>query len=532
MKSKLKGIILLVVCFSFFHVSAVEGWQKEGKETYYYENNQKIQGFKEINGKLYFFSRINYVLKTGWQNAQEGYWYQNQNGEVVKGLQTIDGKKYYFNENGIQHRGFKELDGKLYFFSRVNGALKTGWQNAQEGYWYQTSTGEVVKGWQTIDGKKYYFNENGIQHRGFKELDGKLYFFSRVNGALKTGWQNAQEGYWYQNQNGEVIKGLQTIDGKKYYFDQNGIRRNGFQTIDGKLYFFSRVNHILKTGWQVASEGYWYQNENGEVLRGLQELAGRSYQFHDTTGILQGFKEENGKKYYYNPDGTQAKGVQYMIGSFWKFDELTGAFEKIVREIRVIDVSAHQGTIDWKTVKQSNKVDAVILRLGYSVGFVDNFFLKNKQELERLGIPYSVYLFSYAENAYEALQESDFLVDTIQKNNVKIASDVFSIYYDLEDWEIKSEGTNSYGISQETYKDMITTFVNNTEKKLCIKTRVYASKDYIESRFPKSVQNYATWVAQWNDTLTYKGPYEGWQYSDCGSIPGIKGCVDMSKFYY
>ena len=79
---------------------------------------------------------------------------------------------------------------------------------------------------------------------------------------------------------------------------------------------------------------------------------------------------------------------------------------------------------------------------------------------------------------------------------------------------------------------MITTFIDNTEKKLCIKTRVYASKNYIEERFPSSVQNYATWVAQWGNTFTYQGPYEGWQYTNCASIPGISGCVDMSKFYY
>ena len=544
MKKYVIFVLNVIVLFSITNVYAEEavteiktvedkvGWVTENGNTYYYENNQKVSGFKTIDNKLYFFSRVNYALKKGWQNAKEGKWYQNSNGEVVKGLQTIDKNKYYFNDNGIMQRGFQEIGGKLYFFSRVNGILKTGWQNASEGYWYQNSAGEVVKGLQTIGGKKYYFNEKGIEVRGFQEIGGKLYFFSRVNGVLKTGWQNASEGYWYQNSTGEVVKGLQTIGGKKYYFNNNGIMQKGFVTIDGKRYFFSRVNGVLKTGWQNASEGYWYQDSTGALVTGAQTIDGRDYKFNEQTGLLDGFKIVNGKTYYYNPDGTQAKGVQYMANRFWYFDELTGAFVKYVKETRVIDVSAHQGVIDWNAVKASGKVDAVILRLGYGVGYMDKYFIRNKDELERLGIPYSVYLFSYAENKDESLRESDFLVKVIQQNSVKIASNIFSIYYDLEDWEIKSTGENSYGISKSTYKDMITTFVNNTEKKLCIKTRVYASKNYIEDRFPQEVQHYATWVAQWSNKLTYEGPFEGWQYTDCASIPGINGCVDMSKFYY
>ncbi len=589
-----KIILFIILSFVFIpNVYALDGWQEKDNKKFYYENNIMVTGFKEIDDKLYFFSRVNGALKTGWQSATEGVWYQNQNGEVVKDWQTIDGKKYYFNEQGIMQKGFVKLNDIIYFFSRVNGALKTGWQSATEGVWYQNQNGEVVKDWQTIEGKKYYFNEQGIMQKGFLKLNDKLYFFSRVNGALKTGWQSATEGVWYQNKNGEVVKDWQTIDGKKYYFNGQGIMQKGFlklndkiyffsrvngalktgwqsategvwyqnkngevvkdwQTIDGKkyyfneqgimqkgfvklndkIYFFSRVNGALKTGWQGAAEGYWYQNSAGELVTSLQTIDGRNYKFNEQTGLLEGFKIENGKKYYYNPDGTQAKGVQYMTNMFWKFNEITGAFEKFVREVRVIDVSAHQEEVDWNKVKASGKVDAVILRLGYGIGFIDSYFLRNKAELERLGIPYSVYLFSYAENKDEALRESNFVVDTIKNNSVKIAANIFSIYYDLEDWEIKSTGENSYGISKNTYKDMINTFIDNTEKKLCIKTRVYASKNYIEERFPKEVQNYATWVAQWSNKLTYAGPYEGWQYTNCASVPGISGCVDMSKFYY
>ena len=370
-----------------------------------------------------------------------------------------------------------------------------------------------------------------MMHKGFITLDDKLYFYSRINGVLKTGWQNTNEGVWYQNTNGEVLRGKQIIDNKNYYFNEQGLLQKGFVTIDNELYFYSRVDGTLKTGWQSSDEGAWYQDESGKVLRGNHNIEDRDYKFNDITGLVEGFRKENNKTYYYNPDGTQVKGIQYMCGRFYLFNENTGEFEKFATIINVIDVSAHQKDINWSQVKKSGIVDAVILRLGYGQGYMDKYFIQNKNELERLGIPYSVYLFSYAENKEEALKESEFLVKAIKENKVHIYRD-FSIFYDLEDWEIKSTGENSYGISKDTYSEMITTFINNTEKNLCIQTRVYASKNYIETRFDSSVQKYATWVAQWNNKLTYKGNYEGWQYTDCLSVPGINGCVDASKFYY
>ena len=128
--------------------------------------------------------------------------------------------------------------------------------------------------------------------------------------------------------------------------------------------------------------------------------------------------------------------------------------------------------------------------------------------------------------------ESNFLINTIRENNVKIASNIFGIYYDLESWYIQSTGESSKNISNQAYSDIITTFINNTEKNLSIKTRIYTNKNYIFEHFESHVRDYVTWVAEWNDTLDYDGPYEGWQYTSSGTVPGINGNVDMNIFYY
>ena len=236
--------------------------------------------------------------------------------------------------------------------------------------------------------------------------------------------------------------------------------------------------------------------------------------------------------YYYNPDGTIAKGIQRMAGKYYKFNEITGAFEKYVNQKIVIDISSHNGMIDWETVRNSGMIDAVILRIGYGVGWMDTSFLKNASELKRLGIPFSVYLFSYAENGNEASMEADNLINIVKSNNIFIASNFFSIYYDLEDWYISSTGENSDSISKESYGEIYNSFSQKVEASLGITAKIYASKNFIETRLPESIKTNIGWVAQWGPELTYEGTYEGWQYTSDGSVPGINGRVDMSIFYY
>jgi len=391
--------------------------------------------------------------------------------------------------NAQEKKGWIVENGKTYYYDKYENKGKW-WNQDEKGVFYLQEDGSIKNGLQEINGIMYYIENNYIYY-GEKEINNEMYVFQEITGELKTG----------------IIK---LNNGNIIYVERNG-------------------NH--EKGWIYHNDKIYYINSIGIAVTDKQIIDGREYCFNKS-GEMLGFYWNNNKLFYKNPDGTQAKGVQYMTNKFWKFNELTGEFEKFVRQIRVIDISSHNGNIDWQTVKNSNLVDAVILRIGYGNRWLDSRFLQNKAELERLGIPYSVYLFGYAENSNEALQESNFFINAIRNNNVKIASNILPIYYDLESWTINSTGESSNNISQDAYGQIITTFIDNTEKNLCIKTRVYSNKNYIETRFPDYAKNYATWVAQWSNQLTYTGPYEGWQYTSDGSIPGINGRVDMSIFYY
>ena len=497
MKKKLLLITsLIALFFAWDNVYALEGWTTENGNSYYYENNTKVVGIKVINGK-----------------------------------------KYYFDNNGVLKTGFIKIDNKNYFFSRVyNYALK-GWVTNSEGTWYQDNEGVLLTGIQVLDGKKYYFDNNGLLKTGFIKIDNKNYFFSRVKKYALTGWVTNSEGTWYQDNNGVLLTGIQEIDGKKYYFDNNGILKTGFIKVNNKNYFFSRVKKYALTGWVTNSEGSWYQQDDGSLLTGRQTVDEREYDF-GTNGLVQGFRTVNGKTYYYEPDGTMVKGVQNLCGQKMLFNTITGAFEKIVTQKIVIDVSHHQATpakgdIDWNKVKNSGKVDGVIVRIGYA-RTMDSKAKSFISELNRLGIPYGVYLFSYAENAREAGYEADFVIQALKDAKANISNNL-GIFYDLESWSTSKASSNN--ISKQEYHNMITTFYNKVTSATGKRVGVYASKFYIYDRFLPEDKKYVNWVAHYtkgglSQPTDYNGTYIGWQFTSTGRVNGITGDVDMSLFYY
>ena len=447
-----------------------------------------------------------------------------------------DNNFYYLNDAGEIQTGFQVEDGKTYFFSNDKtryGVMRTG--IIKIGDYYYCFDKELKTGLFEYNGNKYYANEDGEMQFGVQVIDGKTYFFSNDKtryGVMRTGMLLVGDIAYYLTPYAQT--GWFKYDGNQYYANEKGEIQLGFRNIDGKTYFFSRDKTkygAMRTSWVTIGNDIYYFDVDGAMFSGNQTIEGRDYLFNEE-GILQGFRPMGNSFVYYNPDGTLAVGIQRMAGRYYKFNEVTGVFEKYVNQRVVIDVSAHQEDIDWDAVKNSGMIDAVILRAGYGVSWQDTYYARNVRELNRLGIPYSVYLFSYAENAKEAAMEANNLVNIIKSTQTNIASNIFSIYYDLEDWSISSTGENSYGISKQTYQEMYNSFASVISSALNMTTKIYASKNYIETRFPDSLRPNVGWVAQWGPELTYDGTYEGWQYTSSGTVPGIEGRVDMSIFYY
>ena len=187
-----------------------------------------------------------------------------------------------------------------------------------------------------------------------------------------------------------------------------------------------------------------------------------------------------------------------------------------------IDVSYHNGTIDWKRVKQS-EVEYAIIRCGYGTNDKsqdDKKWEENVKGCTDNNIPYGVYLYSYADTVEKASSEADHAIRLLQGKKFK-----YPVYYDLEEDAIRKK------LSKTEIANIAKTFCNKLSAK-GYTVGIYANKDWFTNYLTDSCfNNWTKWVAQYNTVCNYQGKYDMWQCSSTGRVPGISGNVDLNYSY-
>ena len=182
----------------------------------------------------------------------------------------------------------------------------------------------------------------------------------------------------------------------------------------------------------------------------------------------------------------------------------------------LIDVSEHQGKIDWEKVKP--QIDGAILRCGYGSDYTnqdDEQFKRNADECTRLGIPFGVYLYSYADSIEKAKSEAAHVLRLIKGYKLS-----YPVYLDLEE-----SGTSEGAVERViVFGDII--------EKAGYWCGIYANLYWWEMILKKGLERFTKWVAQYNVACEYDGANPDiWQYSSKGRIDGIGGNVDMNECY-
>lgn len=208
-----------------------------------------------------------------------------------------------------------------------------------------------------------------------------------------------------------------------------------------------------------------------------------------------------------------------------------------------IDVSRHQGVIDWAKVKAAG-VDFAILRCGYGTDGTDGQFRANVEGCKKNNIPFGIYLYSYGWDAEVARDEANWTLQVLSDAGVKPSDLKLPVYYDLENTVGNKDhpdygkpagvdGNNQYHVikNNATFAAMANAFCSTIES-AGYQPGVYANLNWWRTYLTdKSFNSWDRWVAQYYNECTYQGTYSLWQYSSSGAIDGISGYVDLNYCY-
>ncbi|MCM1191750.1 MAG: glycoside hydrolase family 25 protein [Butyrivibrio sp.] len=190
-----------------------------------------------------------------------------------------------------------------------------------------------------------------------------------------------------------------------------------------------------------------------------------------------------------------------------------------------IDVSSHQGKIDWNLVAQDG-VEFAIIRLGYrGYGKEGNLmedaqFDANIQGAKAAGIKVGVYIFSQAINDDEVLAEAQLVLNKIAPYELDCP-----VVYDVE--RTSADGRmNNISVEERTHLTLL--FCQTIEN------AGYTPMIYHNTQMGAlmidiaALEDYDKWYASYSDQMFYPYEYKIWQYSDKGRIQGIGTDVDLN----
>lgn len=191
-----------------------------------------------------------------------------------------------------------------------------------------------------------------------------------------------------------------------------------------------------------------------------------------------------------------------------------------------IDVSRHQGNIDWTKVATSG-VEYAFIRVGYR-GYgeegklvLDEKFEDNIKGATAAGIKVGVYFYSQAVTEAEALEEANMVLDAIAGYNV-----TYPIVYDVEKTGAKDGRMNQLSVEERT--KMAQTFISRV-REAGYTPMIYSNMEMWSVLIDMAAfEDVEKWFAYYNTDLYFPYEYAVWQYSDTGRIDGIDGAVDLN----
>ena len=299
-------------------------------------------------------------------------------------------------------------------------------------------------------------------------------------------FEDADDGYLLTMYEEGILEGT-VVGGKRYFHPEDSIIRSEVCAVVSRI-----------SGWTYAEEadpavtGYvTYRDKKYPVLPDVPVCM-----YDENLFVL----DESSMTMYYNDS---------------MFDTVLG-----------IDVSSHQGEIDWSRVAASG-VEFVMIRIGFR-GYgqegtlnLDQYFQKNLEGAKNAGLKVGAYFFSQAITPAEAEEEAAFVLQHLGGAELD-----YPVVYDWEVVNNKSARTNGLGV--DTLTECAITFCDAVSY-AGYTPMIYYNLPVGYTRYDLSrLTAYDVWFAQYAEVPTMYYHYRIWQYTDSGKIPGIETRVDMN----
>lgn len=208
--------------------------------------------------------------------------------------------------------------------------------------------------------------------------------------------------------------------------------------------------------------------------------------------------------------------------------EMVYVVDGITRGRKMIDVSQHQGDIDWQQVADSG-VEMAIIRLGirgYGSGalVMDQCFTQNIEGATAAGLEVGVYFFTQAVSIEEAQEEADFVLESLREYDFH-----GPIVLDIEKVEDNAARGNALTPEQRTsFARVFCDRIRDAGYRPMIYGNAYSLFAMLDIT---QLEEYDIWYAFYNNYLYYPYEVRAWQYSSTSTVPGISGDVDLNIWF-
>lgn len=196
--------------------------------------------------------------------------------------------------------------------------------------------------------------------------------------------------------------------------------------------------------------------------------------------------------------------------------------------VLAIDISSHQGDIDWTTV-DGHSIDFIIHRIGYR-GYtegeimLDTKWHENAAAINGTDMGLGAYFFSQAVTPQEAIEEARFVLENIQGYNINEP-----IYFD---WEVVEDPyARTANISASEMTECALAFCQTIEE-AGYDAGIYFNTSLVQQLLNLSdLMEYDFWLAEYNSYPSFPFAVDMWQYSDQGKLDGIPEKVDLNLYF-